>query len=82
MILWHGACGFTSALKEGVLHVFIALKNSLPRLGLNSRTLGQMLSTLTTTQPRQLKNYIVFKYIKLATNIHEKYNFFPPKGFI
>jgi hypothetical protein len=40
--------GCTSYLKEGVLRIFITLKNSLPRLGLNPRPLGPVASTLTT----------------------------------
>jgi hypothetical protein len=48
-ILRHGTSGFTSHPKEGVLRIFIALKNPSP--GLNSRPLGPMASTLTTTPP-------------------------------
>jgi hypothetical protein len=45
-MLRHGAEGFTSRPKEGVLRNFIALKISSPRLGLNPRTLGPIASTL------------------------------------
>jgi hypothetical protein len=48
-ILQHGASGFTSPLKEGVLLIFIALKKPLPQPGLNLQTLHQMASTLSTT---------------------------------
>jgi hypothetical protein len=34
-ILWHGADGFTSPPKEGVLRNFIALKNPSPSAGFN-----------------------------------------------
>jgi hypothetical protein len=53
-ILWHGTSGFTSHPKEGVLRIFVALINPLPRPGLNPRLLGPVVSTLTTTQPRQI----------------------------
>jgi hypothetical protein len=53
-ILWHGTSGFTSHPKEDVLRIFIALKNPSPRPGLNTRPLGPVASTLTTTPPRRL----------------------------
>jgi hypothetical protein len=34
-LLQHGATGFTSPPKEGILRIFITLKNPLLRLGLN-----------------------------------------------
>jgi hypothetical protein len=52
-ILRHGTSGFTSHPKEGVLQIFIALKNPSPRPGLNPRPLGPVISTLTTTPPRR-----------------------------
>jgi hypothetical protein len=52
-ILRHGISGFTSHPKEGVLRIFIALKNPSPRPDLNSRPLGPVASTLTTTPPRR-----------------------------
>jgi hypothetical protein len=52
--IWHSASGFTSHPKKGVLRIFIALKNPLPRPGLNLRPLRPVASTLTTTQPRRL----------------------------
>jgi hypothetical protein len=45
--------GFISHPKEGVLRIFIALKNPSPWPGSNPRTLGPMASTLTTTPPRR-----------------------------
>jgi hypothetical protein len=39
--------------KEGVLQIFIALKNLSPWLGLNLQPLGPEVSTPTTTPPRQ-----------------------------
>jgi hypothetical protein len=40
--------------EEGVLRIFIALKNPSPWLGLNPQPLGPVASTLTTTPPRRL----------------------------
>jgi hypothetical protein len=48
-ILRLGAFGFTSATKEGVLWICIALKNPSPRPGLKSRCLGPIASTLIIT---------------------------------
>jgi hypothetical protein len=53
-ILRHGTFGFTSCLKEGVLQIFIVLKNPSPWPGLKLRPLGPVASTLTTKPPRQL----------------------------
>jgi hypothetical protein len=55
-ILRHGADGFTSPVKEGVLQIFIALKNTSLGRGLNPRTLGPVASTLTVTPLRRLVN--------------------------
>jgi hypothetical protein len=58
-ILWHGTSGFTSHPKEGVLRIFIALKNPSAWQGSNPRPLGPVASTLTTTPPRLLtRGYI------------------------
>jgi hypothetical protein len=51
-ILWCGTFGFTYHPKEGVLRIFIALKNPPPWLGLNLRPMGPVASTLTTTPLR------------------------------
>jgi hypothetical protein len=48
-ILQHGTSGFTSHPKEGVLRIFITLKNPSHRPGLNPLPLGPVASTLTTT---------------------------------
>jgi hypothetical protein len=48
----NGTFGFTSHLREGVLWIFIALKNPSPWPGLNPRPLGPVASTLTTTPLR------------------------------
>jgi hypothetical protein len=50
----HGADGFTSPLKEGMVGISIALKNPPPLPGLNPRTLCSMAGTLTTAPPKQL----------------------------
>jgi hypothetical protein len=52
-ILRHGTYGFALHLKEGVLWIFIALKNPSPRPGLKPRPLGPVATTLTTTPPRR-----------------------------
>jgi hypothetical protein len=39
--------------QEGVLRIFIALKNPSPWPGSNTQPLGPVASTLTTTPPRQ-----------------------------
>jgi hypothetical protein len=57
-ILWHGADGFTSP-KEGVLWIFIALKNQSPRPGLNPLTRVSMESTLNITPPRRPYGFIL-----------------------
>jgi hypothetical protein len=53
-----GLSGSTSHPKEGVLRIFIALKNPSSWPGSNPRTLGLLASTLTTTPPRQLMHMI------------------------
>jgi hypothetical protein len=52
-ILRHGTSGFTPHAKEGMLRIFIALKNPSPWLGSNRQTLGPVASTITTTAPRR-----------------------------
>jgi hypothetical protein len=52
-ILRHGTSVFTSHPKEGVLHIFIALKNPSPWPGSNLWPLGPVASTLTITPPRR-----------------------------
>jgi hypothetical protein len=41
-ILLHGASGFTYPLKEGMLGIFIILKNPSPQPHLNLQTLGSI----------------------------------------
>jgi hypothetical protein len=45
-ILQHEVSGYTSPVKEGMLQIFISLKNPLPWLGLNPWTFGPVASTL------------------------------------
>jgi hypothetical protein len=52
-ILQHWASGFTSHPKQGVLLIFIALKNPSPLPGFDPRSLGPLASTLATTPPRR-----------------------------
>jgi hypothetical protein len=58
-ILRHGTSVFISHPNEGVLWIFIALKNPSPRTSLNSRPLGPVASTLTTTPPRRLYEALI-----------------------
>jgi hypothetical protein len=51
-----GPSGFTSHPKEGVLRIFIALKNPSPWPGSYQQPLGPVVSTLTTTPPRRHYN--------------------------
>jgi hypothetical protein len=50
-ILRHETSGFTSHPKEGVLRIFIALKNPSPWRCSNPQPLGPVASTLITTPP-------------------------------
>jgi hypothetical protein len=70
-ILRHGTSGFTSYLKEGVLHIFISLKNPSPRSGLNPRPMGPVTSTLTTTPPRRSAVTAVWgvEWVQMAKNV-------------
>jgi hypothetical protein len=52
-ILRHDTSGFTSHSKEGVLRIFISLKNPSPWPGSNPQPLSPVASTLTTTRPRR-----------------------------
>jgi hypothetical protein len=53
-IFRHGTSSFTSHPKEGVLRIFIALKNPSFWPVSNPQHLGLVASTLTTTPPRRL----------------------------
>jgi hypothetical protein len=55
-ILQQGPPALLPIREEGVLRIFIALKNSSPWPGLNLRSLGLVASTLATTPPRRLLN--------------------------
>jgi hypothetical protein len=46
-----GSSSFTSHPKEGVLRIFISIKNTSPWPGSNPLTSGPVASTLTTTPP-------------------------------
>jgi hypothetical protein len=76
-ILWHGTCGFTSHPKEGVLWIFITLKNPSPWPCLNPRPLGLVASTLTTTPLRWL-HVLVYWLFTVSSSICKVY----PKIFI
>jgi hypothetical protein len=51
-VLLHVSSGFTSHQNEGVLRIFIAIKNPSPR----PHPLGPVACTLTTTSPMRLLN--------------------------
>jgi hypothetical protein len=53
-ILRRKTSDFTSRPKEGVVRIFVTLKNPSPLPGLNSRHLGLVASTLTSTPPGRL----------------------------
>jgi hypothetical protein len=61
-ILWHGTSGFTFHPKEGVLWIFITLKNPSLQPGLNLRPLCAVASTLTTT-PLRWQSCVTSNYI-------------------
>jgi hypothetical protein len=63
----HEADDFTSPLKEGVLPTVIALKIHRPRPGLNPRTLGPMVSTITTRPPRTVVTLDVLLNFEIDT---------------
>jgi hypothetical protein len=56
--------------KEGVLRIFIALKNPSPWPGSNPQPLGPVASTLTITPPRRLPNVAV-EWLTLLLRIRE-----------
>jgi hypothetical protein len=59
----HGISCFTSHPREGLLRIFIALKNPPHRPGLNPRLLAPVASTQTTTPPRwQLMTVEVLRF--------------------
>jgi hypothetical protein len=57
----------TSHPKEGVLRIFIAIKNLSPWLGLGPCPLGTVAGTLTTTQPRPLP--VSYYFLSHGSNI-------------
>jgi hypothetical protein len=56
----HGTSGFTSHSKEGVLRIFIAIKNPSPWPGSNSRPLGSVHYTTKATNYTSLPNSIIY----------------------
>jgi hypothetical protein len=55
-ILRHGVDGFNLRPNQGVLRIFVAVKNQSCLPDMNTRTLGPMTSTLTITPPRRRRN--------------------------
>jgi hypothetical protein len=68
-ILINETSDFTSHLKEGLLRIFIALRNPPPWPVSNPRTLGTVASTLITTPPRRLNLVRMRKKIWTVRNI-------------
>jgi hypothetical protein len=68
-ILQHGTSGFSSHPKGGVLRIFSTIKNPSSWLCSNSQTLGLVVSTLTTTPLRRLKDRWSFTSPSLYTNM-------------
>jgi len=62
-ILGHGADGFTSPPKEGVLRIFISVKNPSPRHGLHP-----MAITLTSIPPRSRSTALNIDLSTLSDN--------------
>jgi hypothetical protein len=73
-MLRHGTSGFISHPKEGVLLIFIAIKNPSPRSRLNPRPLGPVAITLTTTPQRRPK-LVVGQIVKNFPAIYETRRF-------
>jgi hypothetical protein len=48
MPLLHGAAGFTSPPNEGLLQIFIVLKNPLPSVGFETANIGKHANHYTT----------------------------------
>jgi hypothetical protein len=65
-ILRHGTSAFTSHPKEGVLRIFIAIKNPSPRPAFYPRTFAPVAITLTTTPPMHFV-FIYFVRFSLQT---------------
>jgi hypothetical protein len=74
-ILRHGAYGFTSPPKEGMLRISVTLKNPLTWLGFNLPTLGPIASTLTIIPVRQPISETYKISATLDTLVQKKYNF-------
>jgi hypothetical protein len=55
----HKAAEFGPVREEGVLRIFVALKNPSPWPGSNPRRLDPVASILTTTRPRSLECQVV-----------------------
>jgi hypothetical protein len=74
-ILWHEADGFTSPPKEGMLRIFIVLKNpSLPARFEPTNPLGPMASTLIIIPLRTLLQLLKISFNNLLTHHASGYN--------
>jgi hypothetical protein len=58
-----GPPALISVQKEGVLPIFIALKNPSPLLGSNTQTFGPVASTVTTTLSRRLAKLLLRDFV-------------------
>jgi hypothetical protein len=68
--------GFTSHPKEGVLQIFIALKNPSPQPSFNPWPLGSLASILTGAPPRRLMQEYTWRFkwkLKLNMNLIQQY---------
>jgi hypothetical protein len=72
--IFHAADSFASALKEGVLRSFVALKMHRFRPGLNPRTLGSVTSTLIITPPTTTDGRLILKFHLEYTGCDDVYS--------
>jgi hypothetical protein len=56
--------------EEGVLRIFIPLKNPSPWPGSNPQPLGPVADTLTTTPPRRLRSDLLTMVLNFLTPMH------------
>jgi hypothetical protein len=76
-LLQHGTSSSVSPSKEGVLQIFITLKNPLPRLDLNPQTLGPVASILTITPLKRSHCLLLLKVFEFHLHKYNYTNFRP-----
>jgi hypothetical protein len=67
-----------SIREEGVLRIFIAIKNQSPRPSLNPPPLGPVASTLTTTPPRRLRQTLLLLWTSACGDTWQMLSTPPP----